>query len=76
MAFASETTPRTAGLAERMLDGAAHWFADASQVMARRRVARSTYNELAALSDRDLADLGMNRTDIRRIALEAARGAR
>ena len=31
-----------------------------------------TVNELSALSNRDLADLGIARTDIRRIAKEAA----
>lgn len=39
---------------------------------ARRRVYRQTLAELAALSDRDLADLGIHRAQIRRVALEAA----
>ncbi|GHE02762.1 hypothetical protein U879_18155 [Defluviimonas sp. 20V17] len=38
----------------------------------RRRIYRTTLNELSALSDRDLADLGLHRSMIRRIALEAA----
>jgi uncharacterized protein YjiS (DUF1127 family) len=33
-----------------------------------------TVNELNALSNRDLADLGIARSDIQRIAKEAARG--
>ena len=32
-----------------------------------------TVNELRALSNRDLADLGISRPDIRRLAREAAR---
>ena len=37
---------------------------------ARRRRYVSTYSELSALSDRDLADLGIPRAHIRRLALE------
>ncbi|KPA20872.1 hypothetical protein shim_27880 [Shimia sp. SK013] len=37
------------------------------------RVYRETYTELMNLSDRDLADLGLNRSMIRRLATEASR---
>ncbi len=40
--------------------------------MERRRVFRSTYNELVQLSDRELSDLGLNRSMIRRLALQAS----
>ena len=33
---------------------------------------RRTLNELAALSDRELADLGLNRSGLRRMAYQAA----
>ncbi|MEX0351513.1 MAG: DUF1127 domain-containing protein [Paracoccaceae bacterium] len=36
------------------------------------RVYRRTLGELSALSERELADLGMHRSMIRRIAMEAA----
>ena len=39
---------------------------------AQRRVYRQTVNELSALSNRDLADLGLSRSDIRGVAFEAA----
>lgn len=39
---------------------------------ASRRVYRNTYNELMALSDRDLADIGISRSMIPSIAMEAA----
>ncbi len=37
------------------------------------KLVRRTERELSALSDRDLADLGISRFDIRRIARESAR---
>ena len=39
---------------------------------ARYRMYRRTVNELSALSDRDLADLGLQRSMIRRLAMQAA----
>ncbi len=41
---------------------------------ARRRVYRATYHELSTLSDRDLADLGIPRGSIRKLAMETAYG--
>lgn len=41
---------------------------------ARRKIYCTTYYELSVLSDRDLADLGIPRSSIRRLALEAAYG--
>ncbi|MGA9434657.1 MAG: DUF1127 domain-containing protein [Roseobacter sp.] len=43
--------------------------------LARRKVYRATYHELSMLTDRDLADLGIPRSNIRRLALEAAYGS-
>lgn len=40
--------------------------------LARRRIYRQTVRELNALSTRELADLGIHRSMITRIALEAA----
>ncbi len=40
--------------------------------IARRRVYNRTVAELAPLSERDLADIGIGRSDIRRIAMEEA----
>ncbi|MEM5519955.1 DUF1127 domain-containing protein [Sulfitobacter sp. AS59] len=39
------------------------------------RVYRATFNELSSLSNRELADLGMSRSQIRSIALETGRNA-
>lgn len=49
-----------------------------SLIAARRkqaRVYRATFNELSSLSNRELADLGMSRSQIRSIALETGRNA-
>ena len=43
-----------------------------SQRAARRAAYRRTLDELIGLSDKDLADLGIARANIRRIAREAA----
>ncbi|EEB85503.1 DUF1127 domain-containing protein [Roseobacter sp. GAI101] len=40
-----------------------------------RRVYRATFNELSALSTRELNDLGIGRSQIRGIALETGRNA-
>ncbi len=40
-----------------------------------RRVYRATFNELSSLSNRDLGDLGIARSQIRSIALETGRNA-
>jgi uncharacterized protein YjiS (DUF1127 family) len=39
---------------------------------ARRKIYRETLRELSALSARDLNDLGLNRSEIRRVAYQAA----
>lgn len=44
------------------------------KALARRRVYRATHYELSALTDRDLRDLGIPRSNIKRLALEAANG--
>ena len=48
---------------------------DRRAARARRAVYTQTVRELGALSDRDLADIGIGRSDIRRIAREATRVA-
>lgn len=44
--------------------------------LAQYRVFRQTLNELGALSNRELADLGLHRSQVRRLAYEAAYEAR
>jgi uncharacterized protein YjiS (DUF1127 family) len=69
MAFAANiTSARGNGLSAI----AANVVASAKEAAARRRVFKQTFNELQSLSNRELADLGINRSMIRSIALEAA----
>lgn len=39
------------------------------------RLYRETYDELSALSNRELADLGLNRSNLNQVARESARNA-
>jgi uncharacterized protein YjiS (DUF1127 family) len=48
------------------------FFLDLSQRYRRWQRYRRTLGELELMTDRDLADLGISRHDIRRIALQAA----
>ena len=70
MAFVNQTRPATHTLAERFDTFRAN-FAEAS---AKRAVFRKTIHELDALSNRDLADLGIHRSTIKAVAYEAAYG--
>ncbi|MBT8169464.1 DUF1127 domain-containing protein [Ruegeria litorea] len=40
--------------------------------LARRKAYRATHHELSTLTDRDLQDLGIPRSNIKRLAMEAA----
>ncbi|WP_110806435.1 DUF1127 domain-containing protein [Rhodobacter capsulatus] len=49
-------------------------MASIREALARRKVYRQTLAELRSLSNRELSDLGMHRSMLTRIALEAAYG--
>lgn len=70
MAYANDI--RTAGTAKA---GTAGFFSKLAERAARYRVYRDTLAELNGLSDRDLADLGMSRIQVKAVAYEAAYGA-
>ena len=73
MAYLNQTTTY-ASLTERLLATTARVLDAAAARQAKRAIYRKTFNELASLGDRDLADLGLHRSQIRRIATEAAYG--
>ena len=50
------------------LSGLTNWFKNLNQKLKQRRQARQAYKELSSLSDRDLHDIGISRTDIRSIS--------
>jgi uncharacterized protein YjiS (DUF1127 family) len=75
MAFYTDTVGKDASTATRGIAALSDWLGHISELMARRKVERTTYFELSGLSDRELSDLGICRCDIRRLAREAAKTA-
>lgn len=67
MAFITDNRTATVTLADR----ATALFANISEAYAQRKLYNTTFNELQALSNRELADLGIHRSMIKRVALEA-----
>lgn len=70
MAYASAHHAHTASA----LGPVSGLFASLRTAWTRSRVFTRTYNELSALSTRELADLGYSRSMITRLAYEAAYG--
>ena len=73
MAYYNELVRRS-DLVERVLGTLAQYFETAAERHATRRVYNATLSELDALSNRELADLGLHRSELRRVAWESARG--
>lgn len=71
MAFITGNAAPSQGLAQRF-SGLVERIREARKA---REVYRQTFSELSALSDRDLADLGLSRASIPTVAREAARMA-
>lgn len=71
MAYVSGMRGGNAGLADRI----AHMAHELGEKWRRYGVYRETVRQLNALSDRDLADLGIHRSQIVAIASDAAYGA-
>ncbi len=70
MAYASAHQTRASGLFGQVADA----IASLRTAWARSRVYVRTYNELNALTSRELADLGISRSMVTRLAYEAAYG--
>ena len=70
MAYVSSNRTASVSLAQRFADFRAH----ALEAYRNWRVYRNTLNELTELSAREMEDMGINPSMIRRIALEAAYG--
>ena len=71
MAFASDN--RTAGFS--LIQTAGNLVALVSDRLEKRKQFTQTVNELSSLSNRELADLGIARSMITRVARDAAYGA-
>lgn len=70
MAFITETRTNSITLAQRFATLRANFAAARAQ----RKIYTTTIVELENLSNRELADLGLNRSSIKTIAFEAAYG--
>lgn len=46
------------------------WFRDMARSYAKNQQSRQTYKELSKLSDRELNDIGISRSDIRAVAYD------
>ncbi|MEL7164948.1 MAG: DUF1127 domain-containing protein [Pseudomonadota bacterium] len=71
MAYYNDVTQRT-DILERLLATAARLFNELATRRARNRTYRNTLNEMQTLSSRELADLGLHRSELKRIAWDAA----
>lgn len=71
MAYAPTTTQHVKAASGLSLKGL---VASVREAMERHRVYKQTLSELQGLSGRELADLGISRSMITRVALEAAYG--
>lgn len=68
MAYAaSPVAPKTTGISKLLRDS----FDRVKEAYDRRAAVTATRNELSALSDRDLEDIGLTRGDIEAVALGA-----
>lgn len=74
MAYYNDVAQRS-DLVERILGTAARVFEAAAERRAKQRIFRSTFGELNALSNRELADLGLHRSELKRVAWESAHDA-
>lgn len=70
MAYVNSSRSASLGLGDRL--GA--MVKSVAEALERRRMYNRTLRELRALSNRELADLGIHRSMITRVALEAAYG--
>ena len=68
MAFLTETFSAPVSLSEKLSALRANFV----EARAKRAVYKATLRELSELSSRDLADLGIHRSSIRRVAYESA----
>jgi uncharacterized protein YjiS (DUF1127 family) len=70
MAYYTETIRHS--FSERLMTTFARFFDRAAARLAHHRIYCTTLAELQVLSDRDLADLGLNRSTLKNLAMETA----
>lgn len=72
MAYYNSVATRS-DLIERSLATVSRILSNAAERRAKYRVYATTLRELDALSNRELADLGLHRSELKRVAFEAAK---
>ena len=72
----SSNNARLQAVLDDLRSGFKRFLLVAQQANERRRIYRATVWELNCLTNRDLADLGISRSHIRRLALEASQKGR
>ena len=65
-------TSSISGVGTGLMDRLNALIADYRAKAARRKIYRDTLRELNSLGDRELNDLGLNKSEIRRVAYQAA----
>lgn len=71
MAYYNDIAGRS-DLIERLLSNASRTLKNTADRLATHRVYKTTLAEMQVLSDRELADLGLHRSELKRIAWDAA----
>lgn len=70
MAYTTEIRTAEAGIPDKL----AAWWKGLQEVRTQRKLFNETVRELNALSGRELADLGISRSEIRHVAWHATYG--
>ena len=73
MAYINDVTQNS--IIDRTLTAGTRLIESLAERRAMRRVYRTTLGELQTLSNRELADLGLHRSELKRIAWDAAQNA-
>lgn len=72
MTYYTNTHTQVSGGLAGALDSVADWLHGRAAALKTYQQARLTYNELSSLSDRELSDIGLSRSQLRSVAFEVA----
>lgn len=72
MTYYTDTHTQVSGGFAGLLDTVAKWLHGRAAALKSYQKMRATYNELSALSDRELSDIGLSRAQLRSVAFEVS----